>query len=382
MLCRGSQVCLTVSSATPYHHLMGLIAAGLRDERRRQGLTQREIAHRAGISRQGYIAIEAGAAVPSTEIALRLGSVLNAPVERLFRLADGLHRMIVARAGSEVRIGARVRIARVGDRVLAFDAGAGGAQRTASGVVSARNADRVEVLPLPSAPIEPDLVVAGCDPALGVIGDLFAREQGLGILWSPMGSRAALEALARGDVHVAGTHLRDPGSTEYNVGWVREVVPFPCTVVRFAEWEQCLVTTAGNPHHVRSVEDLANPALRLLNREPGSGSRALLDELLQRAAIPSDRVTGYETRAPGHMAVAGGIAAGAADAGIAIRAAAAAFGLDFVHLRSERYDLVVPDHFLEFPAVRRLLDCLRGSSVRRQVESLGGYDVGSMGLPA
>jgi putative molybdopterin biosynthesis protein len=192
-------------------------------------------------------------------------------------------------------------------------------------------------------------------------------------------SRAALEGLARGEAHLVGCHLRDETSGAANVPFIQDLVPFPCTVIAFAVWEEGLIVAPGNPKQLNRVEDLARADVRVANREVGSGSRALLDAELARLGVPSQYVRGYDISLPGHLAVAEAVSLGLADAGVAIRAAANALGLDFVPLRQERYDLVVPRVHLDHPGVLALLDALKRPSLRAQVEALGGYDVADMG---
>lgn len=345
-------------------------------------------ADHAGITRQSYAAIEAGDAVPSTEIALRLARAFGQPVEALFRLRESDPERVRARyvapldGDAPVEEGTRVRLATVGGERYAYGPGKGErALGIADGVVVGREGHEVEVILLPDGPVEAGLVVAGCDPAFGVVAETLRAERGVELIWRQRGSRAALEALARGESHVAGAHLRDPATGEYNAPWVERLIPFPCTRVGFAVWEQGLLVGAGNPFELRSVEDLARPGVRLLNREAGSGSRELLDARLRAAGIPGERIGGYDTRSAGHMAVAEAIASGVADAGVAIRAAGAAFGLDMIPLQSERYELIVPNHFLGLSAIQMLLETLRKPGIRLQVEALGGYDGAGMGEP-
>ncbi|MEX2583626.1 MAG: substrate-binding domain-containing protein [Gemmatimonadota bacterium] len=357
----------------------------LASERADRGWTQAQVAQLGGISRQSYSAIEAGAAVPSTEIALRLARAFGRGVEELFQLPEAPAPTVVAVAAREAgRIGQRVRLARVGGRTVAYALGeAERPMRPADGVVrGVREGGEVEVSLLGDRPPEAALVVVGCDPAFGLVAEGMRRERGVEVAWSQRGSRAALEAVGRGEAHVAGAHLRDAESGEHNARWVRELIPFSCTRVTFADWEQGILLGAGNPLGVSGVEDLARPRLRFLNRERGSGSRALLDERLRLAGVPEGRVAGYATGARGHMAVAEAIASGAADAGVGIRAAGQAFGLHVVPLETERYELVIPDHFLDLPGVQALLETLGRPAVRAQVEALGGYDGSAMGRPA
>lgn len=355
----------------------------LQAERRARGLTQEQIARGAGITRQSYAAIESGVSVPSTEIALRLAAFLGRSVEGLFQLPDAIPGSVSARwVGDADPVGGRVRLYRVAGELFAHAIGAGDVvNRVADGTVVGYDGERVEVAELPDRPNEPSLAIAGCDPAIGVVAEALRGMRSVEITWLQRSSEAALQSLAAGTVHVAGVHLRDAATGEFNERAVRDHVPFPCTRVSFALWEQGLLVRSGNPQSVVGVENLLDPTLRFLNREAGSGSRALLDDRLAHAGIPPESIRGYGTAAPGHMAVAQAIAAGLADAGVGIRAAARAYGLDLVTLGTEPYDLVIPNRFLDLPAVQALLDTLRVSAVRAQVEALGGYDTSVMGRP-
>jgi len=363
---------------------MRLNASELVVQRRERGWTQERVARLAGITRQSYAAIEAGTSVPSTDVALRLASAFGRPVEGLFQLPETpLPHVSARRVGDGPLLGLRVRLYRIGGALLAHAIGEGERSgRAADGVVTGEDGEVVEVVLVAGRPPDVDLAVAGCDPSIGLVAEVLRRDRGTEVTWLQRGSLSALESLGRGEVHVAGAHVRDPAGGGYNEYWVTELVPFPCTRVAFAWWEQGLLVARGNPLGIGSVEDLARPGLRFLNRETGSGSRALLDERLAAASIPHSSLIGYDsTHARGHMAVAEGIASGLADAGVGIRAAALAYSLDTVPLQTERYDLVIPNHFLDLPSVQALLGGLREASIRAQVESLGGYDVSVMGRP-
>lgn len=358
----------------------------LRRLRLERGWSQTHTGGLAGVSRQGYAAIETGKSIPSTEVALRLARAFGRSVEELFRLTDdeGPEQVLDA-AGPRPFLGHRVRVARIAGREVAHRLDAGGAhvQTPADGTGDSLPDGRVRMRRFGDAPRAPDLVVAGCDPSFGLVADLLRREHGLDVLRVPAGSRAALDALRAGTVHVAGVHLRDPETGRYNGPWIRRLVPGATTRVTYAVWEQVLVTRSGNPLGVGGVEDLARAGLRFVNREAGSGSRALVELLLAEAGVPQDAVPGFhQTAADGHMAVAGAVSAGTADAGVAIRAAALARDLHAVPLGAEPYELVIPNHFLELPAVGALLTALRRPDLRRQIEALGGYDAAAMGMPA
>ena len=270
----------------------------------------------------------------------------------------------------------------VGGRRVAYGLGladpSGSSPADGLGVLSEEG--RVVLTPFRHRPATPDLVVAGCDPAFGLVRERLQREHGLEVLWLRTGSRAALEGLARGVVHVAGMHLEDPDSGRYNASWVERLVPFPATRFGFATWQQSLLLGHGNPLGIQGFTDLARPDVRFLNREPGSGSRALIERALAGSGIEGADIPGYlDTSADGHETVARAIASGAAHAGVAIQAVGHALGLAMLPLAEEPYELVVPDHFLELPAVDLLLSELRRPAIREQVESLTGYDASDMG---
>ena len=151
------------------------------------------------------------------------------------------------------------------------------------------------------------------------------------------------------------------------------------SVVTFARWEEGLVTAPGNPKKVRRIEDLMRRNIRFINREPGSGSRGLLDQLLSKAGIETEKVQGYDRIAHGHLAAAWCVMSGEADVCLATRSAAQAFGLGFIPLHSERYDLVMRRDAVEIPAVKAFLDVLQRATLRRKLEVLAGYDTAQTG---
>ncbi len=357
----------------------------LRRARRSRGLTQGDLAETAGISRQAYGAIERGHSVPSLAVALRLAEALGGSVERFFRLESSSPAPLSLWSPAP-RSGQRVRVASVGGRPVVIPVeGIGGAgPALASGIFEAggSGAGAARIRSLPGAEAGPQLVLVGCDPASALVQSLLIDRAGVDMLWVPAGSRRALDALGEGLAHVAGFHLRDENGATGARAEASRRLPFRATVVGFVVWEVGLMLRSGNPLGIEGVADLARPDVRLLNREPGSGSRALLDRALAGEGVPTSAITGYDSAALGHWAVAQGVASGAADAGIGVRAAADAFGLAWVPLEEERYDLVIPDHLLREPGVVALLDLLESPGLRAQVEALGGYDVEPMGLPA
>lgn len=341
------------------------------------------MAEAAGLTRQGYAAIEAGSSVPSTEVALRLAAALGRHVEEIFRLPHpSAERHSATWAGSgPARPGRRVRVARIAGVPVAHPVDeAHRPTLTADGVVEAIHGPEVVVRSLQDAPPRADLVAVGCDPAFGIVAEALERDRGVETIWNARGSQGALEALARGEAHVAGAHLSGHAGGEGNTPWVRAAVPFPCTRISFAIWEQGFL--ARPDVRLRTPSDLGRRDIRLVNREEGSGSRMLLDAMLDRVGLSPELVIGYGTRARSHLAVAEAVASGTADVGVGIRAAGSVWGLEVLKLRQEAYELIIPDHFLDLPAVDALLDTLRRPGVRGQVEALGGYDITGMGKPA
>jgi molybdate-binding protein len=223
-------------------------------------------------------------------------------------------------------------------------------------------------------------ILLGCDPSLGILGSHLGARSGLRLLWLPISSTAALQAVRDGEAHVAGTHLPDPGSNDFNHAAAEEALAATGgIVVTFAAWEQGLAVAPGNPKGIREIADLARPDVWFVNREAGSGSRALLDGLLAGIGIPAGSVKGYDSRAEGHFAVARAVRGGQADAGVCLRAVAHALGLDFVPLEQVRFDLVIPRDHLGHPTVAAALDLLTGRDVRHALRSLPGYEVSETG---
>ena len=364
----------------------------LKQIRSKVGLTQGELASRAGISRQAYSTLESGNANPSTEVSLRLAQALNERIESLFFLAEqppaSVQAELVGGPLSEPTSGEspqRAPLFRVGQKMLARPlTGAGNTRHAvvaAEGLVTDRAEDgRVTVQPFDSDEIDsPTLVMLGCDPAVGLL-ESGLRSRGVALVSGEESSRQALMGLAKGEAHIAGCHLLDDVTGAYNSTWVQQLVPFPCALITFASWQQGMILDYGNPKGIGGVADLANPGIRLVNRQAGSGSRDLLERALAVAGICGETVAGYDREEWGHLAVAAAVASGNADVGIGVKAAAVAMGLDFLPLEEERYDLVIPEQFLSDGQVQVLLDLLRRPVLHWRVESLGGYDASNMGI--
>jgi|SRR5579862_5015956 len=357
----------------------------LRALRERRGLGAAELAKAAGVSRQTIYAIEAGDYVPNTALALHLARILESRVEDLFELKEEpapAPRTIAADLLANPRAnraGQPVQLCRVGRRVVGVSAVPQTATLPlADGVIAdppKRNSQaRIQVFQS-DALEEPRLLIAGCDPGVSLVTQHLARFDHVDIIIAPSSSRQALDWLRQGSVHVAGSHLRDPASGEFNLPLIRRLFPKGgVKVVTFAIWEQGLLFAPGNPKDLRGIADLARKEVRIVNREIGAGSRELLDRQLAEAGVSSHQVTGYDRIAEGHLAAALAVSLGEADCCIATRSAAQGFGLGFLPLSTERYDLVVHRQHAKVPAVQALLDALNRASVRRNLEMLAGYD--------
>jgi len=197
---------------------------------------------------------------------------------------------------------------------------------------------------------------------------------------SNVGSLGGLVALRDGLCHLAGSHLLDPASREYTLPYVDRVLAGrDVAVVRLVHRDQGLIVAAGNPHGITGLDDLARPGLRYVNRQRGAGTRVLLDIELSRREVDPRRVEGYAREEPTHLAVAAAVAAGRADCGLGILAASRAFGLGFVPVAREPYDLVMAADTLDDPLVGPLLVLLADEDFRTSVRALGGYDTAETG---
>lgn len=369
------------------------IANHLKSFRIRKGLSQSELATLAGITRQAISAIESNQYLPATGVALQLASVLGCRVEDLFSLVPVEETIEGSLVGHMPVDGTqqapiRVKVSRVGKRLVVrpvqdvgelfpYTISADGYIKSLSVGVSVR-----VTLARDRHAIEQEIWVAGCDPAIFLAGEYLRRQKDpASVVGWTMGSRAALQALERHEVHVAGIHLYDPVTGESNLPFLRRWLKGSgYDVITFATWEEGILIRRGNPKSIRTVADLADPAVTLVNREEGSGARFLLDQRLRAAGIAPAMIRGYDSIASSHFDVARAVATHQADVGIGILSAARQFGLDFVPLQTARYDLVVPKPYLKsHPVLNHLFDTLTTKAFRHEIEALGGYDTSDTG---
>jgi len=363
----------------------------LRERRNAAGLTQVELGRRAGITRQSLIHLESGKFVASTTVALRLARALGCAVEDLFSLPEPKAARLRADLAQPFSPGSPSGRSRI---LLGFIEGRWVAHRlhdaealtvVADGVVAAPDGPRAKIVDVealrPESEVRGNLIVAGCDPALTLIAAWLAEGSPpllVRVLHAP--SRQALAALGDGLTHVSGTHLLDEVSGDYNVPFVRRsCLRRGAIVLNLARWEEGFVVRAGNPLSIQAADDLARRKIRLVSRERGSGAQSLLERVLRKAGVPANATRPIAQIARGHLGVAQAVASGAADVGVAIRSAAAAYDLDFVPLTEERSDLVVGAELRDDPRIGRLVDALRGAALRREIASLRGYQTDDSG---
>jgi molybdate-binding protein/DNA-binding XRE family transcriptional regulator len=362
----------------------------LRLARQARGLSQQQLAGVAGVTRQAVSAVESGHSDPSLRVALGLARALGMTVEELFGPGEPGDPVLARPIAPVSAPGSRVALATVGDTFVALPLDAdlaarlgfgaaggltvrGGGTLGAQGVQGTSGGSGFQVAVRPIGPPRPTVVVAGCDPALPLLETPLALlDPPLAFAWWPCGSAEALRLAAAGLVHAAGVHRVGPGGGDDTPG-----IPGGAEVVGFASWREGLVVRPGAA--VRGLDDVARQGLRLVNREPGAQARTLLDRERLRLGLEPSQLTGYDSLAAGHLQVAAAIVGGLADAGVSSEPAALAYGLDFIPLADERFDLLLPAKHAASREVQGLLRVLTSPWLLAQLASLPGYDAARCG---
>ena len=251
------------------------------------------------------------------------------------------------------------------------------------GVEGYENGARVKIrLIRPADELMRSLVAIGShDPLLDEISDLLHTRFGdVSMVSAHVGSMGGLMAIRRGEAHLAGIHLLDEKTGEYNTSFVKRY--FPKGGVRLVECvkrSQGLMVRKGNPDNITGIADLARENLRYVNRQKGSGTRILIDYLCKENNIDVSGIYGYDREEYTHTSVAALISAGSADAGLGIYSAAKLYDLDFLPICDEQYDLLIPDHAWDTPMVQKLLEILKSDGFSKRLDALGGYSIDNPG---
>lgn len=289
----------------------------------------------------------------------------------------------------------RVILGRVDDRVVALPLSGGAGVLTslvrADGILrippeisgySEGEKASVELLTSAEALNNRLLVIGSHDLTIDLLGScLKERSDGrITISSSNVGSMGGLLAVEKGIAHFAGSHLLDTDTGEFNVSYInRYIKRTRVALVTLVHRWQGLMIAPGNPKNIRGIADLTRPEIAFINRQPGSGTRILLDYELEKSGIDAAAIAGYRSEEYTHMSVAMAVTSGRADVGLGIMAAAKALNLDFIPVSRERYDLVIPAHLLSDDRIQLILEIIRSREFIDQVLSLGGYEVEETG---
>jgi len=289
----------------------------------------------------------------------------------------------------------RVTLGRVGDNLMATPAGKG-----AGAVMSLVRADGLLTIPTGNEGIGAGEKVriellrdkAEVDATLVFIGshdniiDLMANQLHtqrplVRISSAHVGSMGGIMAIRRGEAHIAGTHLLDEITGEYNISFIKRfLADIPLQLINLCYREQGLLVPQGNPKNIKGLLDVAEHGYTFINRQAGAGTRLLTDKTLSDLKIDRARIQGYQREEYTHMSVAAAIASGSVDTGMGIRAAAVALDLDFVPVAEERYDLIVPGRFLDDAKVASVLTLIRtNTEFHKKIVALGGYELRDCG---
>ena len=315
-----------------------------------------------------------------------LGRLPTSPIKIKARLT----RKVTSPAGDDDYI--RLAVGRVGDQVLAAPLSRG------AGVISSLvRADGITILPRGTQGLaagsevevnlyrQPDEInntifaIGSHDITIDLLAQFLATKNRR-LVSANVGSLGGLVALSRGESHLAGSHLLEPDTGEYNLKYIRQVLPdIPIKLITLVGRQQGLMVAKGNPKNIQSLEQLVRPDVTYINRQSGAGTRVLLDYHLRLLGIASESIKGYQQEEYTHLAVAAAISSGRADCGLGITAAAVALDLDFIPLYQERYDLVIPLRFYKDALLEPLLGLLHDQRFKNAVAALPGYNIDRMG---
>jgi putative molybdopterin biosynthesis protein len=281
----------------------------------------------------------------------------------------------------------RVKLGFMEDKLIAIPLARG-----AGVITSLANADGILSLPLNSEGIETGetvdiellraeneikntVVISGShDPMIDLIGDILRKNTDYFISSSHIGSMGGIMAMIKGEAHIAPVHLLDTITGEYNKSYIEKYFSGGISLIKGVKRIQGIIVKKGNPKNIKAIIDLAKENITYVNRQKGAGTRILLDFLLQKENIESEKIYGYTNEEFTHTAVAAQIANGNADAGLGILAAAKLYDLDFIPVAQEDYDFLVKESMLNNQFVKAFLKALRSDELKNKLSELGGYE--------
>ena len=317
---------------------------------------------------------------------------LKAPASKNRYVKAVLTRPVVS--GLKYQEFIRVRMGYVGDKLMASPLSRG------SGVVSSfMKADGILEVPQglegyeTGAEVEVRLlceeeklcntlvVIGSHDPLLDELGDMMHVENNDVFMSSAhVGSMGGVMAVRRGEAHAAGCHLLDTESGKYNISFVKKYFPKGgVKLVSCVGRQQGLMVAPGNPLGIQKFADITQKNLRYVNRQKGSGTRILTDYLCKQENIDTDTIYGYDREELTHNSVAVQIASGSADVGMGIYSAAQLYGLDFIPICIEEYDLLIPDAVWDTPQVQQMIATLKSDAFKEKILAMGGYTLDNPG---
>lgn len=289
----------------------------------------------------------------------------------------------------------RVKIGKVGDRYIATPVGRG-----AGVIMTLQRADGIIRIPALNEGLSPDseiearllrsrqeieetiVCIGSHDNALDVLyNQLRKRFPSYSLSSAHVGSIGGIMAIKKNETHIAGTHLLDESTGEYNISFIQRLLKgIPLKLINLVYRRQGLIVKKGNPLGISGITDLKRSDVVFINRQSGSGTRLLTDKCLREYGIKPAEIKGYDREEYTHMGVASAVATGVADCGMGILTAAITLDLEFIPVANERYDLIIRDEHMNLPGVKALLNIITSDEdFRTSVTNLGGYDISSMG---
>jgi putative molybdopterin biosynthesis protein len=319
--------------------------------------------------------------------------LLGVEPERPEILMAKLSRPVASSLGQEEFL--RVKVGKVGDNYVATPVGRG-----AGALMTLQRADGIIQVPSMNEGVAPDtevevslirskseinntvVSIGSHDNTLDVLANFLKRKfPSYSLSSAHVGSMGGLMAIKKSEAHIAGTHLLDEITGEYNIPFVKKLLKdVPLKLINLVYRQQGLIVPKGNPKNIAKINDLTRNDVVFINRQPGSGTRLLTDKCLKDTCIDKNNIKGYDKEEYTHMGIASAVASGSADTGMGILTAAIALDLEFIPVAKERYDLVIRDDYLESPMMKAFLQIISSDKeFRDAVTSLGGYDVSDMG---